>query len=157
MLFSGVCWYFPVVFTNSTCASKVSKLLAASVFFGRYLQHSGIGGGKSTFLAILRRGRGTALVTFRPDKKNWSWCQLISSEGLRDFLLRHLKGCVFSDYELTDSFMHVLGLVTPLHQDKRKPASCFKPLTVRYTTHNLPYTVYSGNLRLLWKICEKLS
>lgn len=70
MLFSGVCWYFPVVFTNSTCASKVSKLLAASVFFGRCLQHSGIGGGKSTFLAILRRGRGTALVTFRLDKKN---------------------------------------------------------------------------------------
>lgn len=70
MLFSGVCWYFPVVFTNSTCTSEVSKLLAASVFFGRYLQHSGIGGGKSTFLAILRRGRGTALVTFRPDKKN---------------------------------------------------------------------------------------
>lgn len=103
------------------------------MFFGRYLQHSGNGGGKGTFLAILRRGRWTALVTFQLDKKNWSWFQLISSEGLQDFLLRHLKGCVFSDYETTDSFMHVLGLVTPKHQDKRKPATCFKPPSIRYT------------------------
>ncbi len=62
-----------------------------------------------------------------------------------------------SSFRRRPGWANVLGLVTPLHQDKRKPASCFKPLTVRYTTHNLPYTVYSGNLRLLWKICEKLS